>query len=119
MARQGNGSGIIKPAARLVRGTWNPLGGEILRPSYTTKLELYLSRAMVNLLVHRYCLLAATLLAAFPEDATYVVVAGLFLTMKVLLPLPIFTQLLLHRWGPCSPSRSTCSPRWSRCWPPP
>jgi len=64
---KGNGSGIIKPFCRLVRGVWTPSGFESMLPSVTTK----------------YCLLAALLLHALPHDGTYVAVAGLFLAMKV------------------------------------
>jgi len=64
---KGNGSGIIKPFCRLVRGVWSPSGFETLIPSVTSK----------------YCLLAALLLYFLPGDVTYVAVSGLFLTMKV------------------------------------
>merc|ERR1711997_1019023 len=64
---KGNGSGIIKPFCRLVRGVWSPSGFETLIPSVTSK----------------YCLLAALLFYLLPGDVTYVAVAGLFLTMKV------------------------------------
>jgi len=64
---KGNGSGIMKPFCRLVRGVWTPSGFESLMPSVTTK----------------YCILAALLLHLVPGDATYIAVAGLFLSMKV------------------------------------
>jgi len=64
---KGNGSGIIKPFCRLVRGVWSPSGFETLIPSVTSK----------------YCLLAAILLTILPGDITYVATAGLFLTMKL------------------------------------
>jgi len=63
----GNGSGIIKPLCRLARGVWTPSGLETMLPSVTTK----------------YCVLAALCLFFIPSDATYVAVAGLFLSMKV------------------------------------
>merc|ERR1719244_221924 len=64
---KGNGSGIIKPLCRLARGVWTPSGLETMLPSVTTK----------------YCVLAALCLFFIPSDATYVAVAGLFLSMKV------------------------------------
>jgi len=64
---KGNGSGVIKPFCRLVRGVWTPSGFETMMPSVTTK----------------YCVLAALLLYFLPGDITYIVVAGLFLSMKV------------------------------------
>jgi len=64
---KGNGSGLIKPFCRLVRGVWTPSSWESLVPSVCTK----------------YCLVAALLLTLLPGDLTYMVVAGLFLAMKV------------------------------------
>jgi len=64
---KGNGSGILKPVCRLVRGVWTPSAWESLVPSVCTK----------------YCILAALLLTFLPGDLTYVIVAGLFLVMKV------------------------------------
>jgi len=64
---KGNGSGIIKPFCRLVRGVWTPGASETMIPSVTTK----------------YCVLAVLLLHFVPGDVTYIAVAGLFLTMKV------------------------------------
>jgi len=64
---KGNGSGIIKPFCRLVRGVWTPTSWETLVPSICTK----------------YCILATLLLTFLPGDFTYVAVAGLFLSMKV------------------------------------
>jgi len=64
---KGNGSGIIKPVCRLVRGVWTPTSLETLLPSVTTK----------------YCILATLLLTQLPGDLTYILVAGLFLAMKV------------------------------------
>jgi len=64
---KGNGSGIIKPICRLVRGVWSPTSWETLVPSICTK----------------YCILATLLLTLLPGDFTYVAVAGLFLSMKV------------------------------------
>jgi len=64
---KGNGSGILKPFCRLVRGVWTPTSWETLVPSVCTK----------------YCILATLLLTLLPGDFTYVGVAGLFLTMKV------------------------------------
>jgi len=78
---KGNGSGILKPLCRLVRGVWTPLSSELLIPSLTTK----------------YCIVACVLLTAFPGDLTYVAVAGLFLAMKVGplfgVPVDLFTPL--------------------------
>jgi len=72
---KGNGSGMIKPFARLARGTWTPVAWETVVPSVTTK----------------YCLLATLALCLQPGDVTYVAVAGLFLAMKVgpLLGVPV------------------------------
>ena len=72
---KGNGSGVIKPLARLARGSWTPLAWESVVPSVTTK----------------YCLLATSAIYLFPTDITYVAVTGLFLAMKVgpLLGVPV------------------------------
>lgn len=64
---KGNGSGIIKPFCRLVRGVWTPTSWESLVPSICTK----------------YCILSVILLTLIPGDLTYIIVAGLFLSMKV------------------------------------
>merc|ERR1711890_181930 len=69
---KGNGSGIIKPFCRLVRGVWTPSSWETLLPSVCTK----------------YCILSTLLLTLLPGDLTYVLVCGLFLAMKVG---PLFT----------------------------
>lgn len=78
---KGNGSGLVKPLCRLIRGVWRPLSSEVLVPSLTTK----------------YCMVACLLLTFLPGDVTYVAVAGLFLAMKVgpLLGVPVdlFTPL--------------------------
>merc|ERR1719244_1710594 len=72
---KGNGSGVLKPVCRLVRGVWRPLSTELIVPSLTTK----------------YCVVACLLLFFVPGDLTYVAVAGLFLSMKVgpLLGVPV------------------------------
>jgi len=78
---KGNGSGIIKPICRLLRGVWTPTDWESLKPSVCTK----------------YCIMAALLLTYLPGDLTYVIVAGLFLAMKVgplfAVPVDLFTPL--------------------------
>jgi len=78
---KGNGSGLIKPLCRLLRGVWTPTSLETLLPSVTTK----------------YCLLSALLLIFLPGDLTYVIVAGLFLSMKVgplfAVPVDIFSPI--------------------------
>jgi len=78
---KGNGSGVLKPACRLVRGVWRPLSNEFITPSITTK----------------YCLVACLVFYLAPGDLTYVAIAALFLSMKVgpLLGVPVdlFTPL--------------------------
>ena len=65
---QANGSGFIKPLARLVRGTSDDLAGslESMKPSVTTK----------------YCFFSSLLYVILPTDLTYVLIAGLLITMK-------------------------------------
>merc|ERR1719244_1691155 len=78
---KGNGSGVLKPVCRLVRGVWRPLSNEFITPSITTK----------------YCLVACLVFYLAPGDLTYVAIAALFLSMKVgpLLGVPVdlFTPL--------------------------
>lgn len=64
---QANGSGIIKPFARLIRGKWTPEYSELMKPSVTTK----------------YCFLCAMLYVLYPQDITYILIVGLLLAMKV------------------------------------
>lgn len=64
---KGNGSGIIKPFARLVRGKWTPEAFETLKPSVTTKL----------------CVILAAIYFYFPLDAVYIFAVGIFVAMKV------------------------------------
>jgi len=64
---KGNGSGLLKPVCRLVRGSWQPASTELLAPSLTTK----------------YCIVGCLLLHLIPGDMTYVALVGLFLVMKV------------------------------------
>ena len=61
-----NGSGIIKPLARLARGKWTPAQSESMMPSTTTKM----------------CLLGALIYNSFPYDVTYIGLVGLFVAMK-------------------------------------
>jgi len=63
-----NGSGFIKPLARLVRGTSDNFAGslESMKPSVTTK----------------YCFISALLYVILPTDLTYILIAGLLITMK-------------------------------------
>ncbi len=51
-----NGTGIIKPLARLARGCWEPERMESMKPSVTTKL----------------CALCAAIYLAFPTDICYI-----------------------------------------------
>jgi len=78
---KGNGSGILKPVCRLVRGVWRPISSELLMPSLTTK----------------YCLVATLMFFLLPGELTYVAIAGLFLAMKVGplfgVPVDLFTPL--------------------------
>eukprot|EP00095_Tigriopus_kingsejongensis_P007351 maker-scaffold589_size129586-snap-gene-0.45 protein:Tk07351 transcript:maker-scaffold589_size129586-snap-gene-0.45-mRNA-1 annotation:"trimeric intracellular cation channel type b" len=84
---KGNGSGLIKPFARLARGQWSPDVFESVKPSLTTK----------------YCFVSALVYLLFPWDITYVIIVGLLITMKVgpLFNLPVdpFAQLE-HRVSP-------------------
>jgi len=64
---KGNGSGIIKPFARLARGKWSPEAFESVRPSVTTK----------------YMLLCASLYTVYPSDMVYLLMTGVLLYMKV------------------------------------
>lgn len=64
---KGNGSGLIKPFARLARGRWSPDVFESIKPSLTTK----------------YCFLCALIYVYFPWDVTYVLIVGILITMKV------------------------------------
>ncbi len=72
-----NGSGFIKPVARLVRGATNDIAGcfESLKPSVTTK----------------YCFICAVLYTLLPGDLIYILIAGLLVTMKAgpLFSLPV------------------------------
>ena len=63
-----NGSGFIKPFARFARGATENVSGclETMKPSVTTK----------------YCLICSTLYALLPGDLTYIIIAGLLITMK-------------------------------------
>ena len=63
-----NGSGFIKPLARLVRGATEDITGcfESLKPSVTTK----------------YCLISSVLYVILPADLTYILISGLLITMK-------------------------------------
>ena len=63
-----NGSGFIKPVARLVRGATQDITGcfESLKPSVTTK----------------YCLISSVLYVILPTDLTYILISGLLITMK-------------------------------------
>ena len=63
-----NGSGFIKPFARLARGTTENISGclETMKPSVATK----------------YCLICSTLYALLPGDLSYIIIAGLLVTMK-------------------------------------
>ncbi len=78
---KGNGTGIVKPVARLARGKWAMDGIESMRPSVTTKL----------------CLLGAVLYLAFPTDLCYIFLASLFVGLKVVpalgYPFDPFTKL--------------------------
>ena len=69
-----NGSGFIKPLARLVRGATDNIAEsfESLKPSVTTK----------------FCFLSALLYVLFPMDFVYIIICGLLMTMKVG---PLFT----------------------------
>lgn len=63
-----NGSGFIKPLARLVRGAPNITDGlESLNPSVTTKM----------------CFSCACIYTLFPSDIAYISMAGLLVAMKV------------------------------------
>ena len=72
-----NGSGFIKPFARLARGTTDNIAGclETMKPSVTTK----------------YCLVCSVLYVLMPGDLTYIIITGLLVTMKTgpLFNLPI------------------------------
>lgn len=76
-----NGSGFIKPLARMARGSSGADCLESLKPSLTTK----------------YCLVSALLYAFFPQDVTYVAIAGILVAMKVgplfSLPVDIFAKI--------------------------
>ena len=63
-----NGSGFIKPFARFARGTTENISGclETMKPSVTTK----------------YCLICSILYTLIPGDLTYIIIAGLLVTMK-------------------------------------
>ena len=69
-----NGSGFIKPLARLVRGATDNIteSFETLKPSVTTK----------------FCFLSALLYVLFPIDLVYIIICGLLMTMKAG---PLFT----------------------------
>ena len=110
---QGNGSGILKPVCRLVRGVWRPISSELLMPSLTTKVQFYflvsgncclLSAVccLLSLLLKcrqppysdltncfQYCLVATLMFFLLPGELTYVAIAGLFLAMKVNLQINI------------------------------
>ena len=62
-----NGSGFMKPLARLARGTWNPAAFETMAPSVTSK----------------YCLVSSLLYVLYPADAVYILICGLLIAMKV------------------------------------
>ena len=64
---KGNGSGLIKPFARLARGKWSPDVFESVKPSLTTK----------------YCAVFALIYSFFPWDSVFVVMTIAMVTMKV------------------------------------
>ncbi len=78
---KGNGTGIVKPFARAIRGSWIPDGVESMRPSVTTKM----------------CVCFAALYLAFPTDLCYIAMASAFVAMKVCPPMGVkfdpFTKL--------------------------
>ena len=63
-----NGSGFMKPFARVVRGATEDIAGalESMKPSVTSK----------------YCFLCAILYTFYPGDLAYILMAGLLITMK-------------------------------------
>ena len=65
---QGNGSAFAAPIIRFVRGDWQPVNQELVKPSVTTKL----------------CVLAAIALVLIPElDVVYLAIVGLFVSVKL------------------------------------
>ena len=72
-----NGSGFIKPFARMARGTTSNIASclETMKPSLATK----------------YCLVCAIAYVLFPGDLTYIIISGLLVTMKAgpLLKIPV------------------------------
>ena len=63
---KGNGSGVIKPFSRFLRGKIYPELIESMKPSVTTK----------------YCALCTALYLIFPEDVTYLLICGMLVAMK-------------------------------------
>ena len=63
-----NGSGFIKPVARVVRGTTENITDilESMKPSVTTK----------------YCFLSSALYVLLPSDLAYIIICGLLVAMK-------------------------------------
>ena len=72
-----NGSGFIKPLARITRGSTENITAvlESMKPSVTTK----------------YCFICAFLYALMPSDIIYIFITGLLITMKAgpLFSLPV------------------------------
>ncbi|VDM58056.1 unnamed protein product [Angiostrongylus costaricensis] len=71
----GAGSGIMKIAEQLVRGSWSPSQHELLRPSFTTKACILAS--LVFILERNSVYITA------PHDLVYLFVVGFFVYFKL------------------------------------
>uniref|UniRef100_A0A0K0DLG3 Trimeric intracellular cation channel type B n=1 Tax=Angiostrongylus cantonensis TaxID=6313 RepID=A0A0K0DLG3_ANGCA len=71
----GAGSGIMKIAEQLVRGSWSPSQHELLRPSFTTKTCILAS--LVFILERNSVYITA------PHDLVYLCVVGFFVYFKL------------------------------------
>jgi len=67
---KGNGSGVMTPVTRVVRGVWKPAANELMKPSLTTKLCF---------------LVGLALLVLDPKlgDLVYLAAVGLFVSVKL------------------------------------
>ncbi len=65
---KGNGSGFAGPIVRFVRGTWDPKGQELVKPSVTTKLCFW-SAIALTLVVD--------------TELVYLIITGSFIAIKL------------------------------------